>query len=86
MTRYVWLVCFFQLQICALDIEKEFNEYTDEETYVVLLYNDPFNKRNYVASCLMEVFSWYFLHRLLQLLLLFTKHAFFIYNNIGTKR
>ena len=41
-----------------IDIEKEFEEYIDEDTYLVLLYNDPVNKRNYVATVLMEVFSW----------------------------
>lgn len=41
-----------------IDIEKEFEEYIDEDTYLVILYNDPVNKRNYVASVLMDVFTW----------------------------
>lgn len=41
-----------------IDIEKEFEEYIDEDIYLVILYNDPINKRNYVATVLMEVFTW----------------------------
>lgn len=40
------------------DIQKEFESYGDDDKYKVILYNDPFNKRIYVATCLMEVFSW----------------------------
>ena len=40
------------------DIQKEFDNYGNEDKYAVILYNDPFNKRIYVATCLMEVFSW----------------------------
>lgn len=41
------------------DIEKEFNEFRpDEDKHYVILYNDPINKRIYVAMCLMEVFGW----------------------------
>ena len=40
------------------DIQKEFDNYGDDDKYAVILYNDPFNKRIYVATCLMEVFSW----------------------------
>ena len=40
------------------DIQKEFDNYGNEDKYAVILYNDPFNKRIFVATCLMEVFSW----------------------------
>jgi hypothetical protein len=40
------------------DIQKEFDNYGNDDKYAVILYNDPFNKRIYVATCLMEVFSW----------------------------
>lgn len=39
------------------DIQKEFNEYSEALFYVVL-FDDPVNKRAYVAQCLMEVFGW----------------------------
>lgn len=40
------------------DIQQEFENYGDDDLYKVILYNDPFNKRIYVAQCLMEVFCW----------------------------
>ena len=40
------------------DIQKEFDNYGNDDKYAVILYNDPFNKRIYVATCLMEVFTW----------------------------
>ena len=40
------------------DIEKEFEEFVNNDNYVVILYNDEFNKRAYVQKTLMDVFSW----------------------------
>ena len=40
------------------DIQKEFEEYCNDEKYHVILYNDPFNKRAYVQQCLMEILSF----------------------------
>jgi len=40
------------------DIQKEFDSYNEDDKYKVILYNDPFNKRIYVATCLMETFCW----------------------------
>jgi ATP-dependent Clp protease adapter protein ClpS len=40
------------------DVQKEFEEYFDNNNYYCILFDDPFNKRQYVASVLMQVFSW----------------------------
>ena len=40
------------------DIQKEFEEYIGENKYMLILYNDPFNKRLYVQSALMEILSF----------------------------
>ena len=41
------------------DILKEFEEYIEnDENYILLLFNDPFNKRIYVATVLMQTFSF----------------------------
>jgi len=42
------------------NIQKLYEEFIEEnnEEYMVILYDDPFNKRAYVASVLMDVFSW----------------------------
>lgn len=37
------------------DVQKEFEDYCDENKFYVILYNDPFNKRLYVQNALMEV-------------------------------
>eukprot|EP01038_Epipyxis_sp_PR26KG_P006700 gene6700-9191_t len=37
---------------------KDFEEFVESDKYVVILYDDPFNKRVYVAICLLEVFPW----------------------------
>merc|ERR1711918_201255 len=39
-------------------IEEEFEEMINNNNYVVILYNDPINKRAYVQGVLMEVFNW----------------------------
>lgn len=39
-------------------IADEIEEYFNEDNYLVILYNDPFNKRAYVSSVLQEVFKW----------------------------
>ena len=39
------------------DVQKEFEEYIDENKFYVILYNDPFNKFIYVQQALMEVMS-----------------------------
>jgi hypothetical protein len=39
------------------DIQKEFEEIFDDDKYYVVLYNDPYNKRQYVQQVLMEVVS-----------------------------
>jgi ATP-dependent Clp protease adaptor protein ClpS len=40
------------------DVQKEFEEYTGEKKYLVILYNDPYNKRQYVQQVLIEIFSF----------------------------
>lgn len=41
------------------DIEKEFSEYKENnENFMLVLFNDPFNKRIYVATCLMQIMSF----------------------------
>jgi ATP-dependent Clp protease adapter protein ClpS len=40
------------------DFQKEIEDFFEEDKYAVILYNDPYNKRIYVATCLMQVFSW----------------------------
>ena len=45
----------FKEQRC---FELEFEKFMGEDFYNVLLYNDPFNKRIYVATSLMQVFGW----------------------------
>lgn len=42
------------------NVQKLYEEFIQEnnEEYMVILYDDPFNKRAYVASVLMDVFSW----------------------------
>lgn len=42
----------------ARNFEQEFLDELDKDKYMVILYNDPFNKRQYVSQTLMEVFSW----------------------------
>jgi ATP-dependent Clp protease adapter protein ClpS len=39
------------------DVQKEFEDYIDENKFYVILYNDPFNKRVYVQQALMDVMS-----------------------------
>ena len=39
-------------------IADEIEAYFAEDNYMVLLYNDPFNKRAYVSSVLQDVFKW----------------------------
>lgn len=39
------------------DVQKEFEDYIDENKFYVVLYNDPFNKRLYVQQALMDVMS-----------------------------
>jgi ATP-dependent Clp protease adaptor protein ClpS len=42
------------------NILKEFEEYVEErsENFILLLFNDPYNKRIYVATCLMQILSF----------------------------
>ena len=40
------------------DVDKEFDEMINNNNYMVILYNDPVNKRAYVQKVLMEVFNW----------------------------
>lgn len=40
------------------DVQKEFEEYIGENQYILVLYNDPVNKRLYVQRALMEVLSF----------------------------
>lgn len=40
------------------DIEKEFEEFIGDDLYLLILYNDNFNKRQYVANALMLTLSW----------------------------
>jgi ATP-dependent Clp protease adapter protein ClpS len=42
----------------SIDIQKEFDESGFDDKYLVVLFNDPYNKRQYVSMVLMEVFSW----------------------------
>ena len=39
-------------------IADEIEEYFQEDNYLVILYNDPFNKRAYVSGVLQQVFKW----------------------------
>ena len=39
-------------------IADEIEAYFAEDNYMVILYNDPFNKRAYVSAVLQEVFKW----------------------------
>jgi ATP-dependent Clp protease adapter protein ClpS len=39
------------------DVQKEFEDYIDDNKFYVILYNDPFNKRVYVQQALMDVMS-----------------------------
>ena len=39
-------------------IADEIEEYFKEDNYLVILYNDPFNKRAYVSGVLQDVFKW----------------------------
>ena len=39
------------------DVQKEFEDYIDDNKFYVVLYNDPFNKRLYVQQALMDVMS-----------------------------
>ena len=39
-------------------IADEIEEYFRSDLWAVVLYNDPFNKRQYVAEVLMSTFSW----------------------------
>ena len=39
-------------------IADEIEAYFAEDNYLVILYNDPFNKRAYVSEVLQDVFSW----------------------------
>ena len=39
------------------DVQKEFEDYIDDNKFYVILYNDPFNKRLYVQQALMDVMS-----------------------------
>jgi ATP-dependent Clp protease adapter protein ClpS len=39
-------------------IADEIEAYFNEDNYLVLLFNDPFNKRAYVSAVLQEVFKW----------------------------
>ena len=39
-------------------IADEIEEYFKEDNYLVILYNDPFNKRAYVSRVLQDVFKW----------------------------
>ena len=42
------------------NIQKLYEEFIEEnnEEYAVILYDDPFNKRAYVAAVLMDTFKW----------------------------
>lgn len=40
------------------DVMKEFEEFNDDDKYYLVLYNDPYNKRQYVQACLQEVVSF----------------------------
>lgn len=42
----------------SIDVQKEFDESSFNEKYLVVLFNDPVNKRQYVSQVLMEVFTW----------------------------
>lgn len=39
-----------------IDIAKEFEDYINSETYAVILFNDPYNKRTYVAQVDFSIF------------------------------
>ena len=39
-------------------IADEMEQYFKKDDYIIILYNDNFNKRAYVLDCLMEVFKW----------------------------
>ena len=39
-------------------IADEIEAYFAEDNYMVILYNDPFNKRAYVSGVLQDVFKW----------------------------
>jgi ATP-dependent Clp protease adapter protein ClpS len=40
------------------DVQKEFEEYCNQNKYILILYNDPVNRRQYVQNCLMAVLSF----------------------------
>jgi hypothetical protein len=40
------------------DLESELEDIVQQNDYIVILYNDPINKRQYVQQVLMDVFSW----------------------------
>lgn len=40
------------------DIQREFEEFFQDNNYYCILFDDPFNKRKYVEAVLMQVFSW----------------------------
>ena len=39
-------------------MDQEFEDMMSNNNYMVVLYNDPVNKRAYVQQTLMEVFNW----------------------------
>lgn len=39
-------------------IADELEAHFKRDDWIIVLYNDQFNKREYVLKCLMEVFSW----------------------------
>jgi ATP-dependent Clp protease adapter protein ClpS len=40
------------------DAESDFYEQIGKNNYILILYNDPFNKKFYVQKTLQEVFMW----------------------------
>lgn len=40
------------------DIQQEMDTFLSQDHYYVILYDDPVNKRAYVANCLMDIFNW----------------------------
>ena len=42
----------------STSIDEEFDEMLNNNNWNVILYNDPINKRAYVQSVLIDVFSW----------------------------
>ena len=49
---------FNPAEIFRSDDDKQLNDKMENNNYIVILYNDPFNKRLYVQQTLIEVFNW----------------------------